>query len=170
MRTSIDRFQLLRGDLSGRRRGIRPPWSQPESLFTDLCQRCAECTDACPTHIIENGAEGFPLVNFSQGHCTFCGDCVKACKHQALTFPTELTTPPWALDVTIDGSCLSINGVVCRSCGDICEESAIRFKLETGGRSTPLLDQLSCSGCGECVSVCPSHSITITPTQQEHAA
>ena len=170
MQTSIDRSQFLRGDLRGSRRDVRPPWSQPERSFTELCQRCNDCIGACPSKIIQIGTGGYPAIDFSHNYCTFCGDCVKACQHQALNFAEDPATPPWELDVTIDTSCLSRRGVVCRSCGDVCEESAIRFKLETRGRSTPLLDQQRCSGCGECVAVCPSHSITITPTQQNHAA
>lgn len=170
MQTSIDRFQFLRGDLRGNRRGIRPPWSQPESQFIDLCERCGECLDACPKEIIENGPGGYPVVNFADGFCIFCGDCVKACNHKALRFPADPTIPPWMLEVAIDSSCLSLNGVVCRSCGDICEEAAIRFRLRTGGRSEPYLDPSACTGCGECVSACPNNAVTITPTHQDHAA
>ncbi|MES9929469.1 MAG: ferredoxin-type protein NapF [Candidatus Thiodiazotropha sp. 6PDIVS] len=167
---SIDRSQLLRGDLKGQRRDIRPPWSQSEWAFTEQCQRCDDCINICPNKIIKTGSGGFPAIDFSYNHCSFCGECVKACQHQALSFASDLTTPPWLLNVEINTTCLSRNGVVCRSCGDVCEESAISFKLETGGRSTPLLDQQSCTGCGECVSVCPSRSITITPMPQSEAA
>lgn len=170
MLRNIDRSQFLHGDLRGRQREIRPPWSQPEASFTDLCQRCNDCMDVCPSLIISKGSRGFPKIDFSQNHCTFCGDCVKACQHHALSFTTDPNISPWNLEVTINNSCLSQNGVVCRSCGEICEESAIRFKLETKGRATPILNRQSCSGCGECISVCPNQSISILPGTHPQAA
>ncbi|MES9895160.1 MAG: ferredoxin-type protein NapF [Candidatus Thiodiazotropha endolucinida] len=166
---SIDRVQFLRGDVNSRRRGIHPPWSIGESSFLELCNRCDECIKACPPGIIINGSGGFPVIDFTRGHCTFCGDCVKACQPKALEFPEDLSTPPWSLEIEIEQSCLSLNGVVCRSCGDICEERAIRFQLQTGGRSQPQPDPATCTGCGACVAVCPSKSITITPISNDHA-
>ncbi|PVV10173.1 MAG: ferredoxin-type protein NapF [gamma proteobacterium symbiont of Ctena orbiculata] len=171
VQASIDRYQLLRGDLSGRRREIRPPWSiGGEERFIELCNRCGECIRVCPTRIIKNGSGGYPAIDFNRDHCTFCGDCVKRCEPKALAFAEDPATPPWSLGVEIDASCLSLNGVVCRSCGDICEERAIRFQLQTGGRSQPQLDLSLCSGCGACVAVCPTHSITILPTVNDSAA
>ncbi len=167
---SIDRVQFLRGDINSRRRGIHPPWSMDDARFSELCNRCGECLKACPTHIIVSGSGGYPVIDFSRGQCTFCGDCVKACEPRALSFPDDPTTPPWSLDIEIDSSCLSRNAVVCRSCGDQCEERAIRFQLQTGGYSQPQPDPTACTGCGACIAVCPSHSITITPTSNDHAA
>ncbi|MEW8029742.1 MAG: ferredoxin-type protein NapF [Candidatus Thiodiazotropha sp.] len=169
MDISIDRVQFLRGDINSRRRGILPPWSIGDSDFLELCNRCDECIKACPSRIIVNGSGGFPAIDFTRGHCTFCGDCVKACQPKALNFPDDFTTPPWSLEIEIEQSCLSLNAVVCRSCGDICEERAIRFQLQTGGRSQPQPDPATCTGCGACVAVCPSKSITITPIPNDHA-
>ncbi|HID44392.1 MAG TPA: 4Fe-4S dicluster domain-containing protein, partial [Chromatiaceae bacterium] len=61
----------------------------------------------------------------------------------------------------IKADCLSLNGIVCRACGDACDTDAIRFQLETRGRATPLLDQALCNGCGECLAVCPTKSISL---------
>jgi ferredoxin-type protein NapF len=167
---SIHRVQFLRGDFNSRHRGVHPPWSVDDAHFFGLCNRCGDCTKACPTRIIGSGSGNFPAIDFSRGQCTFCGDCVKACQTGALSFPDDPATPPWSLEIEIDPSCLSLSAVVCRSCGDICEEQAIRFRLQTGGRSVPRPDPTACTGCGACVAVCPSHSIKITPTTNDHAA
>ncbi|MCP4126472.1 MAG: 4Fe-4S dicluster domain-containing protein, partial [Gammaproteobacteria bacterium] len=58
-------------------------------------------------------------------------------------------------------SCLSINAVICRSCGEACDQEAIKFKLEVGGIARPLLDLEKCNGCGECFTVCPDNSVQI---------
>ncbi|MES9991210.1 MAG: ferredoxin-type protein NapF [Candidatus Thiodiazotropha sp.] len=170
MQASIDRVQLLRGDLSGRRRDIRPPWAILEESFVNLCNRCGECSKVCPTQIIKSGSGGYPGIDFKRGHCTFCGDCVRSCEAKALAFAEDPTTLPWSLRIDIETSCLSLNGVVCRSCGDICDQRAIRFQLQMGGRSQAEIDPSLCSGCGACVAVCPNHSISVSHTVNDCAA
>ncbi len=170
MSEPINRMQLLRGDLHGSRKQIRPPWSQPEALFIAACVRCDECLKSCQEQIIQCGAGGFPCIDFSSGACTFCGDCVRACRYAALSFSSDPNKPPWLISVEIKEDCLAMNGIVCRSCGERCDESAIGFQLQTGGRLKPSVNPELCSGCGECFSVCPSHSINIRPRAAEKAA
>lgn len=170
MSEPIDRLQLLRGDLFGNRVSVRPPWSQPEAIFIETCVRCDECILNCSAGIIRFGVGGFPKVDFSSRGCTFCGDCVRACQTNALSFCSDPTHPPWFLSVEVGDNCLAMRGVVCRSCSERCEESAIRFRLQTGGRATPELDAGLCSGCGECISVCPTQSIKIRPAGSDRAA
>jgi len=166
----INRAQFLRGDLRGERLAVRPPWARPEADFIELCTRCDACTAACPQQIVRPGSGGYPRVDFSRGPCTFCGDCVRACGTGALAFDADDAIPPWSLEVEIDSGCLARNGVVCRSCGERCGEQAIRFRLQTGGRAAPQVDAALCSGCGECVSVCPSGSIRLRPLSPVRAA
>ncbi len=170
VQASIDRIQFLHGDPLSRHRDIRPPWSIDETAFLDQCDRCGECIKACPARIIASGSGGYPRIDFTRGHCTFCGDCVKACEPHALAFSEDPATPPWRLGIDVKATCLSLNGVVCRSCGDICDEQAIRFRLQTGGRSQPQPDPLACTGCGACVAACPNHSIAIWPVIDTRAA
>jgi len=166
----IHRMQLLRGDLRGDRINIRPPWSKPEALFVETCTRCDYCIKSCQEKIIQPGQGGFPQIDFSQGACTFCGDCVRACRYAALSFSADPNQPPWSLSVEIKDDCLAMNGVVCRSCSERCDESAIRFQLQTGGRAQPSIDTELCNGCGDCFGICPSHSIKIRPLTPERAA
>lgn len=59
------------------------------------------------------------------------------------------------VELRIGTGCLSMNGVMCRVCGDRCDERAIRFQLAVGGIAHPIIDQSSCTGCGACVEPCP---------------
>jgi len=167
---TINRAQFLRGDLRGGRQGIRPPWAKPEADFTERCERCGDCLSRCPQGILVKGSGGFPVVDFSLGPCTFCRACVEACRHQAFEAPASAGNSPWQLEVSITDACLSLKGIVCRSCGDACETAAIRFHLRTGGRSAPQVIDSLCTGCGECLAVCPSRAISILPSQREVAA
>jgi len=152
---AIHRRQFLGGDLSGQRRAFRPPWAVEESLFIERCDRCRECLSACPEGILIIGSGGFPEVDFSRGGCTFCEECLHVCKPLAL----EAGDSPWRIKAEILPNCLSLNAVVCRSCGEACEEEAIRFRLERGGVARPVIDLGQCNGCGECYGVCPVKSV-----------
>lgn len=52
-------------------------------------------------------------------------------------------------------NCLAQQAVACRICEDACDERAIRFRLQLGGKSTPVIDEDLCTLCGDCVPVCP---------------
>ena len=158
------RRQLLRGDTGARRLPLRPPWAVAEPLFIDACSRCGDCINQCPEVILIKGSGGFPEVDFSRGECTFCGDCVKNCQTDALQQFEQL--PPWNYHATISDACITHKQVVCRSCVEQCEPEAITLTPQPGGVGTPELDSERCSGCGACVSVCPSQAIQIQPTTE----
>ncbi|WP_425073317.1 ferredoxin-type protein NapF [Sagittula sp. S175] len=131
-----------------------PPGAQPD--FAELCTRCGDCVRACPEAILIQTDGALPTVDFARGACTFCGDCTVACPSGAL-LPERL--PDWPWRAVIQTSCLSFQGITCRACEDACELRAIRFRLMTGGRSVPTLDQSQCSGCGECAFTCPAQAV-----------
>jgi len=169
MSSTISRMQFLRGGLGGRRQPLRPPWSPAEALFVDRCDRCGDCVTACPDAILVKGRGGFPEMDFSRSGCSFCGDCLAACKGKALAGNAEDSESAWSLKAEFGNECLSVNGVVCRSCGEVCDEDAIRFRLEVGGVARPLLDADRCSGCGGCHAVCPVRAVRMsadTPLQE----
>lgn len=126
------------------------PWAI--DAFEDACQRCDDCIRACEEAILTTGDGGFPTVDFRRGGCTFCGACVAACTHGALH--TRIS-PPWRLTAVIGDGCLSLKGTTCRSCGDVCEQHAIRFQIQTRGRAAASLDSSRCNGCGYCIATCP---------------
>jgi ferredoxin-type protein NapF len=61
----------------------------------------------------------------------------------------------------IGAACLDRQGIVCQACRDACLPRAIRFLPLAGGVSTPVVDESRCTGCAECVPVCPANAITL---------
>ena len=121
-------------------------------------------------------------MDFKRGGCDFCEDCLNVCETHALKkFPTTTITkqreehsesiaendsdaflPPWHIKANIDlKNCLSMNGTICRSCGEACDDEAIKFNLKLGGIAEPILNQENCTGCGACFSVCPVQVIEL---------
>lgn len=138
---------------------VRLPWVKDASKFTDLCTRCGKCTESCDTNIIVKGDGGFPTVDFSIDECTFCYQCAEVCPEPIFFAQSE---QPWKAKATINHQCLAQQNVECRSCGDMCETMAIKFKLEIGKVAQPIIELDECSGCGACVSVCPTSSINVS--------
>ncbi len=136
-----------------------PPWAIEGDAFFKLCTQCNDCISTCPESILVKTQKGYPQVDFNRGECTFCGDCETACKPNALL---DTKQAPWHYHAQINSQCLSQKGVVCRTCGDCCDEQAIHFRLAIGGFSTPELDIEQCTGCGACVAPCPTNSIEMT--------
>ncbi|MDO6497591.1 ferredoxin-type protein NapF [Photobacterium sanguinicancri] len=142
----------------------RMPWLVDEDTFVDNCTRCNKCLSACETEIIVKGDGGFPTVDFNRGECTFCTRCAQACP-EPLFRPT--TEAAWDVKAQVTQQCLAQNNVECRSCGDMCEVQAIRFKLQAGGVAQPVFELDVCNGCGACVATCPTSAITMITSQQE---
>ncbi len=70
--------------------------------------------------------------------------------------------PPWHIKASIDlNKCLSMNATICRSCGESCDDEAIKFILELGGIAEPVLNTETCTGCGACYSVCPVQAVKL---------
>lgn len=155
----VSRASFLRGDLRGHSAPIRPPWAVAESLFDEACSNCGKCIEACPESILIFARGKLPVVKFQNGECSFCGDCVESCETEALS--REGRVVPWELVANIGDKCLVRNGVMCRTCGDICEVRAIRFQLAVGGFATPELNYVECTGCGACIAPCPTQAISI---------
>lgn len=135
---------------------VRPPGSVVPG-FVDQCSKCGDCVEACPENVIAIGQDGFPLFQPDDNPCTFCGDCAKACPTDALQIE-RLADWPWRAAIR-DASCLSMTGVSCRVCQDNCEQNAIRFRLQPGGRAEPSLDTDTCNGCGACMALCPVDAV-----------
>jgi pyruvate formate lyase activating enzyme len=79
---------------------LRCVWCQnPEGLegavrlwhFTNLCERCGACVDACPQRALSLGHGG---VEIDHAACDLCGKCVEACPRNALAFDGK--------DLTVD--------------------------------------------------------------------
>jgi len=73
-------------------------------------------------------------------------------------FRGQLLSRPVAI---ISDDCLAKAGIVCRSCGDACPASAIRFRPRFGLPPEAIVINDACTGCGECVAVCPGNAIAL---------
>jgi len=139
---------------------IRPPWAWQ---LDENCTACGDCIPACPENIIAIGKGDLPEIDFGKGECTFCDACADACAEPVFD---RSVTAPWHLDVSVSSKCFAENGVYCRSCGDVCPESAIRIIPQLGGRARVLIDDDLCTGCGACISACPVDAISIKPVTE----
>ena len=165
MACAVSRRQFLRGNVTGRTTVLRPPWAMTESDFVARCDQCAECINACPSHLIQAGSDGFPQINFQNGECDFCTACARACGTGALAYRDDPRQPVWSLAASIEAECIAYHGVVCRTCGEHCEALAIRFVHVVGRGSMPQVELERCTGCGACVSACPVKAVRIGPAK-----
>ena len=157
MNHSLNRMQFLRGQFNGES-PLRPPWAVEETRFIELCERCDNCIKVCHVNIIRSGSGGYPEIDFSHSGCDFCHACAQACASGALLKNSDHA---WSLKAHIKSNCLVERGVICRSCGDVCEHRAISFRMRVGGSSSIELNTAACTGCGECVSLCPVQAIEV---------
>ena len=156
----ISRMQFLRGDFSGTKDAVRPPWATAAHQFVELCTGCGNCISGCPTEILYQGRGKYPVVDFAKGECEFCGECVERCETGALQRAGR-EFPPWNLKASIGDTCLAQQGVICRSCAEQCEPRAITFHHSAGRVPYPLLDLGRCTGCGACYAQCPVNAISL---------
>lgn len=68
---------------------------------------------------------------------------------------------PAALLAQVGPSCLAEQRVECRLCSEGCDAGAIRFLPRPGRVATPVIDPSRCTGCGDCVTLCPSGALRL---------
>ncbi len=148
----------LEKDLKREENFVRPPYGVSESSFQNGCKECENkaCATSCDEKIIVIKADGTPILNFAKSGCTFCQECAKACKAGVLdldqTNYIESINARFIIDVN---SCVSHHGVICFSCKEPCIDDAILFN----GMFNPVIDDDRCTGCGFCLSLCPTKAI-----------
>lgn len=64
----------------------------------------------------------------------------------------------------IGDDCLASRGVACDLCRDSCEPGAIRFQPRLGAPAAPRIAE-GCTGCGDCVTVCPAQALHLIPRE-----
>jgi ferredoxin-type protein NapF len=146
---------------AGKKAVVRPPWLVNPLTITDDCTRCGHCITACPEHILHPGDGGFPEVDFNAGECTLCAQCTRDCEAHLFTAAPHNPADAFTHRANISEGCLTLLGVMCRSCEDACEPGAIRFTPTLGAVARPRLDLDACTGCGACISPCPENAISM---------
>jgi len=67
----------------------------------------------------------------------------------------------------IKPACLVRQGVFCRTCGEACEQDAIHFMPAVGRPPMPEINSNACTGCGECIAICPVDAVFLKQRQSE---
>lgn len=96
----------------------------------------------------------------------------RSAQADAVTPIAEASEPVPLVDpvAQIGDACLARRNVECRVCGEACELSAIRFRPRLGSVVQPDVVLESCSGCADCVAVCPTQAIECIERAAEQAA
>ncbi|MFO1107618.1 MAG: 4Fe-4S dicluster domain-containing protein [Bradyrhizobium sp.] len=58
-------------------------------------------------------------------------------------------------------TCVERHGIDCRRCAEVCTQSAVRIR--SGAGRGVAIDSAACTGCGDCVTVCPVEAIALVP-------
>ena len=137
---------------------IRPPYGLDESTFQNECPNCESkaCVASCDEKIIVILEDGTPTLDFSKNGCTFCEECANVCDANVLSLENEATSEKLnaMFRINIEG-CVAHQGVICNSCKEPCIDDAILFN----GMFNPVIDESRCTGCGFCISRCPTQAI-----------
>lgn len=141
----------------------RPPWTDDTSV-RKYCTSCGDCCNVCPEAILFKGPAGTPMLDFRSGACTFCRACADACTEPVFSGTAQ---KPWNLIAVPGESCLLKSGVSCRSCTDACDHEALKFDLRVRPIGAVIVNSESCTGCGACISVCPSDAISMSSVVEE---
>ncbi len=135
---------------------LRPPYHKDISLFLSQCPLCQTqaCVADCEEEIIVIQADKTPTLNFKNKGCTFCEACAKACELNVLDIDSgqEQINANFYID---SKRCIAHFGTICSACLEPCIDDAIIFN----GMFNPVIDDNRCTGCGFCMSRCPSGAI-----------
>ena len=160
-------------------RPVRPPGSVPEAEFLQMCIRCGECFQSCPSDVLQplgfqQGLEGLwtPYVVADWAGCaSSCNACGQVCPTGAIrALPLEEKRHArMGLAVINESTCLPFHGEPCQLCVDECTAAgydALEFvqvgtevdeaglPIEGTGTLAPLLLADKCVGCGLCQTRC----------------
>ena len=169
---------------AGGPRPVRPPGSVPEAEFLQMCIRCGECFQSCPSDVLQplgfqQGLEGLwtPHVVADwagcASSCNACGQVVPTGAIRALPL-AEKRHARMGLAIVNESTCLPFHGEACQLCVDECTAAgynALEFiavgtevdelgqPIEGTGQLAPLLIPDKCVGCGLCQTRC--HGINV---------
>lgn len=157
---------------SSKRAPLRPPGSEPEERFVDLCIRCGACLRVCPSRTLvparlEAGLAGIetPILVPRRGGCLAdCHACGQSCPTSAirpLALEPKRTARIGRAIVERARCIVSARGRSCLSCFAACPFEAIEIRpsarRERWGDPVYAIavDAKRCTGCGLCEASCP---------------
>ena len=167
---------------------LRPPSAVPEKDFMLLCIKCGQCVSACPYHTLslakpgDTKPLGTPFFMPREVPCYMCTDipCVPVCPTGALdakrvskitegVFELDITKARMGLAVVDVASCIAFWGIQCDACYRACPvmDSAITLEYRRNERTgkhaylTPIVNSLTCTGCGLCERACVTEKAAI---------
>lgn len=119
------------------------------------CLGYGDCAAACEYNAItvENG-----LARIDQEACKACGLCLKACPKKLITLLPVKTSAVVKCSSHDKGAVVrkicEVGCIACMKCVKSCAFDAIHVE-----NFLSVVDPQKCTGCGECVKVCPTHCI-----------
>jgi Na+-translocating ferredoxin:NAD+ oxidoreductase RNF subunit RnfB len=123
------------------------------------CLTYGTCVKACPYDAIEMTGDGFPRV--IEEKCTACGICVNVCpKKLFVLIPFETSKAKIYVACSsrdigkVVMSACPAGCIACRRCEKACTHGAMQV-VDNLAR----IDYEKCTGCMECVKVCPTKVI-----------
>ena len=126
-----------------------------DKLCTFACLGYGDCAAVCPQDAI-TVEDGVARVNSRK--CIGCGICVRECPNGIIHLINDTTRVVVECSNHDKGASVRkycSNGCIgCMKCQKTCPNGAITVK-----DNLATIDYSLCTGCGECVSVCPVHCI-----------
>lgn len=82
--------------------------------------------------------------------------------------PGACEQPGLVATISTTTICVERHGVSCRRCAEVCEHSAVQIMARE--RRGAVVDAKSCTGCGDCVPVCPVGALAMLPRERVELA
>ena len=122
---------------------------------TFACLGYGDCVEVCPVGAI-SVANGVARVDASK--CIGCGICTRKCPNSIIHLINDTSRVVVKCSNTDKGANTRkycTNGCIgCMKCQKTCPNGAIKVE-----NNLAVIDYTLCTGCGECVAVCPVHCI-----------